>query len=63
MKGGYGPPRAQQGGDQFGPRGGGSVFRAYRYGRDYAGLAGKDLTPGKTIDELYPDETYPGSAR
>ncbi len=28
-----------------------SVFRAYRYGADYAGLAGKDLKPGKTIDE------------
>jgi len=30
------------------------VFRAYRYGPDYAGLAGKDLTPGDPI-ELYPD--------
>jgi hypothetical protein len=64
-KGGYGPPRSQQGGSdgQFGPAGGGSLFRAYRYGRDYAGLAGKDLTPGKTIEELYPNETYGGSAR
>ncbi len=30
------------------------VFRAYRYGSDYAGLADKDLTPGDPI-ELYPD--------
>ncbi len=30
------------------------VFRAYRYGSDYAGLADKDLTPGGPI-ELYPD--------
>ena len=29
-----------------------TVFRAYRYGTDYAGLAGKDLKPGQTIDEL-----------
>jgi hypothetical protein len=64
-KGGYGPPRSKQGGPdgQFGPAGGGSMFRAHRYGRDFAGLAGKDLTPGKTIEELYPNETYGGSAR
>ncbi len=35
-----------------GPPGGGGVFRAYRYGTDYAGLAGKELKPGKTIEEL-----------
>lgn len=29
-----------------------SVFRAYRYHVDYAGLQGKDLTPGNTI-EIY----------
>jgi hypothetical protein len=28
-----------------------SVFRAYRYGRDYPGLAGKDLKPGKTVGQ------------
>ena len=33
-----------------------SVFRAYRYGPDYAGLAGKDLKPGKTVEELQPKE-------
>ena len=32
--------------------GGNSVFRAYRYAKDYPGLAGKDLTPGKTVEEL-----------
>jgi hypothetical protein len=64
-RGGYGPPRLLQGGPdgQFGPAGGGSMFRAYRYGPDYAGLAGKNLTPGKTIEELYPHETYGGSPR
>jgi len=63
-RGGYGPPRSRQGDrdGQFGPVGGGSLFRAYRYGRGYAGLAGKNVTPGKTIDELYPNETYGGAA-
>jgi arylsulfotransferase ASST len=28
------------------------IFRAYRYAPDYPGLAGRDLTPGKTIQEL-----------
>jgi hypothetical protein len=28
------------------------TFRAYRYGRDYPGLRGKDLTPGKPMEEL-----------
>jgi hypothetical protein len=42
------------GGSPFGSPGrfGNPVFRAYRYSRDYPGLAGKDLTPGKTIEEL-----------
>jgi hypothetical protein len=39
-----------------GPQGGGpsgrSLFRAYRYGADFAGLAGKDLTPGKPLEAL-----------
>lgn len=34
-----------------GPPGGSPVFRAYRYPASYPGLAGKDLTPGKTIEE------------
>jgi hypothetical protein len=28
------------------------VFRAPRYAPDYPGLGGKELTPGKTIEEL-----------
>ncbi len=39
-----------------GPPGGSAVFRAYRYGPDYPGLAGKDLKPGKTVEELQPKE-------
>lgn len=31
---------------------GASLFAARRYAPDYPGLAGKDLTPGKTIEEL-----------
>jgi hypothetical protein len=29
-----------------------AVFRCYRYAANHPGLAGKDLTPGKTIEEL-----------
>jgi hypothetical protein len=36
----------------FGPPGGSSLFRAYRYAADYPGLRGRELTPGKTIEEL-----------
>jgi hypothetical protein len=32
--------------------GGAVVFSAHRYGPDFAGLAGKNLTPGKTIGEI-----------
>jgi hypothetical protein len=39
-----------------GPPGGSAVFRAYRYGPDYPGLASKDLKPGKTVEELQPKE-------
>jgi hypothetical protein len=46
--GGGGPPP----GLFAGPPGGGGVFRAYRYGPEYAGLSGRDLTPGKTVEEL-----------
>ena len=41
--GGFGGP---------GGMGGASVFRAYRYAADYPGLAGRDLTPGKTLEDL-----------
>jgi hypothetical protein len=29
-----------------------TVFRAYRYAKDYPGLAGKDLAPGETVQDL-----------
>jgi hypothetical protein len=35
-----------------GGRGGSPVFRAYRYGADYPGLAGRTLAGSKTIEEL-----------
>jgi hypothetical protein len=49
-----GPPGGP--GGPGGPPGGSSIFRAYRYGPDYPGLAGKDLKPGKTVEELQPKE-------
>jgi Arylsulfotransferase (ASST) len=54
---GFGPPGGGPGGFMgFGGggifSGGSSIFRAYRYGPTYAGLAGRDLTPGKAIEEL-----------
>jgi Spy/CpxP family protein refolding chaperone len=55
--GGGGPPGMGPGGPGgMGPPGGSSLFRAYRYAADYSGLAGKDLKPGKTIEELQADE-------
>jgi hypothetical protein len=43
---GFGPPGFG------GPPGGASLFRSYRYAADYPGLKGKDLKPGKLIEEL-----------
>jgi hypothetical protein len=57
-----GPPPGGPGGGAppaflfTGPPGGASVFRAYRYGPDYAGLSGKDLKPGKTVEEMQPKD-------
>lgn len=31
-----------------------AVFRSYRYAANYPGLAGKDLTPGKKLEEMQP---------
>jgi hypothetical protein len=45
--GGFGPP-----GFGFGPPGGGGIFRATRYPADYVGLKGRELKPGKTIEEM-----------
>ena len=51
---GFGPGGLRQGPGGLpgfgGPLGGQPVFRAYRYGPDYPGLAGKELTPGDTIE-------------
>src|SRR5204863_10068517 len=50
-RGGFVPSKFYPTGSEgFGPRGGGSLFRAYRYAPDYPGLAGKELTPGDTIE-------------
>jgi hypothetical protein len=35
-----------------GKAGGGDVFRAHRYAADYPGLVGRDLTPGKSLEDL-----------
>lgn len=42
-----GPP-----GPGGGPGGPGGIFRSYRYGADFAGFAGKDLTPGELLSEV-----------
>ncbi len=51
--GGFGPP-----GGGFAPPGGGGgpggLFRSYRYGADFPGLVGKELKPGKKLEELDP---------
>jgi hypothetical protein len=49
-----GPPRGP-GGPPRGPGGpiqANTLFRAYRYGLNFPGLAGKVLKPGKTIEEM-----------
>jgi hypothetical protein len=48
--------RGGPGGPFGGPPGGGSVFRVYRYAADYPGLAGRDLTPGKTLVEIVDEQ-------
>jgi hypothetical protein len=48
--GGGGPGRG-------GPPGGRPLFRALRYATSFAGFAGKNLTPGKTLEELQPKES------
>ncbi len=51
-----GPPGGPGGPPPGGPPAENAVFRAYRYGPDYPGLAGKDLKPGKTVEEMQPKE-------
>ncbi len=52
-----GPPGGPGGGGPppwmfNGPPGGASLFRAYKYAADYPGLAGRDLKPGQTVEEI-----------
>jgi Arylsulfotransferase (ASST) len=51
-----GPPRGPggppPGGGPGGPIAGNTLFRVYRYGPEFAGLAGKTLKPGKTIEAM-----------
>jgi hypothetical protein len=50
--GGLAGPGPAEFGTFGGTAAGGVVFRAYRYDPQYPGLAGKDLRPGKTLEEL-----------
>jgi hypothetical protein len=45
---GFGPP----GGGRGGPGGPGGLFRSYRYATSYPGLVGKELKPGKKLEEI-----------
>lgn len=56
--GGGGPGPGGPGG-----RGPGGIFRSYRYGPDYAGLVGKDLTPGKLLAKVAEAERPERQAR
>jgi Arylsulfotransferase (ASST) len=62
--GGFGPGGpGGPGGPNFGPPGGSAMFRAYRYAANYPGLVGKDLKPGKKVEELQPKESNRTAAR
>ncbi len=50
--GGPGGPGGPPPGLFSGPPGGASLFRAYKYAADYPGIAGHDLTPGPTVEEI-----------
>jgi hypothetical protein len=49
-------PARQGGPGGNGPPGGRPLFRAHRYATSFPGFAGKDLRPGKTLEELQPKE-------
>ena len=51
-----GPARGPGGGPPASPEGNHHVFRAYKYGPNYPGLAGKVMKPGKTVEELQSHE-------
>ena len=46
------PSKGIFGGFLGGAFGGGGLFRSYRFGEDYPAFKGRDLTPGKRIEEL-----------
>jgi hypothetical protein len=48
----FGNPGAMMAAFLGGPGAGGAMFRAYRYAPNYAGLAGRDLTPGQSLVAL-----------
>jgi hypothetical protein len=56
-----GPPGGFPGGPPggFATFGGDGLFRAPRYAPDFPGLAGKDLTPGKTVEEVEAADSPP----
>jgi hypothetical protein len=63
---GFGPGRGGRdgfrppgGGPRGGPGGPGGLFRSYRYAADYAGLAGKDLAPGKYLLDVVGNSRRP----
>ena len=41
----------------------GGLFAACRYGPDYPGLAGKDLTPGEKLEDLLTKQNTPQEPR
>jgi hypothetical protein len=55
------PPGFGFGPGAFGP--GGALFRAYRYAKDYPGLSGRTLTPGKLLTELSQPSERPAPAK
>ncbi len=57
--GGFGPPGMPPGGPQMEI----ALFRAYRFSASYPGLAGKEMTPGKTIEELQAKEKPKATTR
>jgi hypothetical protein len=55
-RGGPGGPALPGGPGGLASLGGSPVFRAYRYAANHPGLVGRDLKPGKTVEEMQPKE-------
>ena len=57
LKGMQGPTIVVGGpGGRGGPPGGSPLFRAYRFAANFPGFAGRDMTPGKTLEEMQPKQ-------